>query len=99
MLRLRLILPLAVLAASACRSTPQPSPEPVATAPAQTATPAAPAEPVRLTVVGLNDLHGWIAPQRTSLKGGIEVQEGGAATLAAYLTRLRADNPGGVVFL
>jgi 5'-nucleotidase len=98
MLRLRLLLALTVLAASACRSAPQPSPEPVAAAPAQAPTPA-PAEPVRLTVVGINDLHGWIAPHRTSLKGGIEVQEGGAATLASYLARLRADNPGGVVFL
>jgi 5'-nucleotidase len=99
MLRLRFLLALAVLAASACRSAPQTSPEPVAAAPAQAAPPAAPAEPLRLTVVGLNDLHGWIAPQRTSLKGGIEVQEGGLATLAGYLARLRADNPGGVVFL
>ena len=98
MLRLRLLLALTVLAASACRSAPQPSAEPVAAAPAQAAPPA-PAEPVRLTVVGINDLHGWIAPHRTSLKGGIEVQEGGAATLAAYLARLRADNPEGVVFL
>jgi 5'-nucleotidase len=70
----------------------------VATAPAQAATPA-PAEPIRLTVVGINDLHGWIAPHRTSLKGGIEVQEGGADILASYLARLRADNPEGVVFL
>ncbi len=98
MLRLRLLLALVVLAASACRSSPQPSPEPVAAAPAQAATPA-PAEPIRLTVVGINDLHGWIAPHRTSLKGGIEVQEGGADILASYLARLRADNPEGVVFL
>jgi 5'-nucleotidase len=70
----------------------------VAAAPAQAATPA-PAEPIRLTVVGINDLHGWIAPHRTSLKGGIEVQEGGADILASYLARLRADNPEGVVFL
>ena len=98
MLRLRLLAALVLLAASACRNAPQPSPEPVAAAPAQPA-PTAPAEPLRLTVVGLNDLHGWVAPVRTSLKGGVEVQEGGAATLAGYLARLRADNPGGVVFL
>ncbi|HVG64166.1 MAG TPA: bifunctional UDP-sugar hydrolase/5'-nucleotidase [Hyalangium sp.] len=98
MLRLCLLVALAALAASACRSTPQPSPEPVAAAPAQPAAPA-PAEPLRLTVVGINDLHGWVAPTRTTLKGGVEIQEGGAATLASYLARLRADNPGGVVFL
>jgi 5'-nucleotidase len=49
--------------------------------------------------VGTNDLHGWIAPLRTPLKGGVEVQEGGVATLAGYVARLRADNPGGVLLL
>jgi 5'-nucleotidase len=50
-------------------------------------------------VVGLNDFHGWVAPHRTKLKGGTELEEGGAAVLASYLARLRADNPGGVVLL
>jgi 5'-nucleotidase len=97
MLRLRLSLSLVLLAASACRSAPQTS-EPVAAARAQVA-PLAPAEPLRLTVVGTNDFHGWVAPHRTILKGGVEIQEGGAATLASYVARLRADNPGGVVIL
>jgi 5'-nucleotidase len=68
-------------------------------APAAVAPPAVPAEPIRLTVVGTNDFHGWVAPNRTSLKGGVELREGGAATLSAYVARLRADNPGGVLLL
>lgn len=59
----------------------------------------APAQPLRLTVVGTNDLHGWIAPHRTPLPNGVEIQEGGAATFASYLARLREDNPGGVLIL
>ncbi len=97
MLRLRLLLALTALVAAACRSAPQ-AVEP-AVAQAAAATPAVPAEPIRLTVVGTNDFHGWVAPHRTSLKGGVEVREGGAATLAAYIARLRKDNPGGVVLL
>ncbi|MBN1203646.1 MAG: bifunctional metallophosphatase/5'-nucleotidase [Myxococcaceae bacterium] len=97
MLRLRLSLCLVALAAAACRSAPQPS-EPAVAARAQVA-PAAPAEPLRLTVVGTNDLHGWIAPHRTFLKGGVEIKEGGAATFASHVARLRADNPGGVLLL
>src|SRR5688572_14428485 len=94
--RLRLSLVLVALAASACRSAPQTSElAPAAPPPA----PLASSEPIRLTVVGTNDLHGWIAPLRTSLKGGVEVEEGGVATLAGYVARLRADNPGGVLLL
>ncbi|WP_163779982.1 bifunctional metallophosphatase/5'-nucleotidase [Myxococcus vastator] len=60
---------------------------------------AAPPEPIRLTLVGINDFHGQVEPHRTPLKDGQVVEEGGAATLAAYVARLRADNPGGVVLL
>lgn len=95
--RLPLALALAALVASACRSAPPPA-EPVASAPVQPVTRAI-AEPLRITVAGLNDLHGWVAPHRATLKGGVELQEGGAAVLAGYLARLRADNPGGVVVL
>jgi 5'-nucleotidase len=97
MLRLRLVLALVALVAAACRSAPQIS-EPAA-APLAQPVASAPAEPLRLTVVGLNDLHGWIAPHRTPLKGGVEVQEGGLAALAGYVARLREDNPGGVLLL
>ncbi|HEX8698759.1 MAG TPA: bifunctional UDP-sugar hydrolase/5'-nucleotidase [Myxococcaceae bacterium] len=68
-------------------------------APAAAATPSAAPEPIRLTVVGTNDFHGWVAPHRTALKGGVELREGGAATFAAYVARLRADNPEGVLLL
>lgn len=96
MLRLRSVLALLALVASACRSAPQPS-EPTA-APAQPASVAA-AAPIRLTVIGLNDLHGWVAPHSTPLKGGGQLEDGGAAILASYIARLRADNPGGVLLL
>lgn len=100
MLRLRLLLSLAALVAASCRSAPE-TVEPAAAPPAQAAAAVAapPPEPIRLTVVGTNDVHGWVAPHRTSLKGGLEVREGGAATFAGYVARLRADNPGGVVLL
>src|SRR5260370_23959599 len=42
------------------------------------------AAPIRLTIVGTNDLHGWI---------------GGLPTFAGYLSILRADNPGGTLLL
>ncbi|QDF06784.1 bifunctional metallophosphatase/5'-nucleotidase [Myxococcus xanthus] len=59
----------------------------------------APPEPIRITLVGINDFHGQVEPHRTPLKDGQVVEEGGAATLAAYVARLRAANPGGVVLL
>ena len=42
------------------------------------------AAPIRLTIVGTNDLHGWI---------------GGLPTFAGYLSILRADNPDGTLLL
>ncbi|MFP2959745.1 bifunctional metallophosphatase/5'-nucleotidase [Myxococcus sp. 1LA] len=59
----------------------------------------APPEPIRITLAGINDFHGQVEPHRTPLKNGEVLEEGGAATLAAYVARLRADNPGGVVLL
>lgn len=61
--------------------------------------PVVPSEPVRLTLVGTNDFHGWLMPHPTSLKGGLTVEEGGAAVFAGYVARLRADNPGGVLLV
>ncbi|NTX12292.1 5'-nucleotidase C-terminal domain-containing protein [Myxococcus sp. CA056] len=58
-----------------------------------------PASPVRITLVGLNDFHGQVEPHRARLADGRTVEEGGAATLAAYVARLREDNPGGVLLL
>jgi 5'-nucleotidase len=97
MRRFQLILALVALGATSCRTAPEPVEQPVA--PAAPAVAAVPTEPVRLIVVGTNDVHGWVAPHRTSLKGGVEVREGGAATFAGYVARLRADNPGGVLLL
>ncbi|WP_426730085.1 bifunctional metallophosphatase/5'-nucleotidase [Myxococcus faecalis] len=76
------------ICAAACAGTPA-TPTPAASS----------AEPVRLTLVGLNDFHGNVEPHRTRLSDGRVVEEGGAATLAAYVARLRADNPGGVLLL
>jgi 5'-nucleotidase len=96
MLRLRLALVLVALVGASCRSAPQTT-EAAASAPPPATL--APAGPIRLTVVGTNDLHGGIAPTRTPLKAGGEVQEGGVAALGGYVARLRADNPGGVLWL
>ncbi|HEX5753365.1 MAG TPA: bifunctional UDP-sugar hydrolase/5'-nucleotidase [Archangium sp.] len=95
----RLLFALVALVAAGCASAPRPA-EPSA----QTSSPSsqalqAPAEPVRLTLVATNDFHGWLMPQKTSLPGGLEVEQGGAAVFAGYVARLRADNPGGVLLL
>ncbi|RKH02753.1 bifunctional metallophosphatase/5'-nucleotidase [Corallococcus sp. CA053C] len=82
---------------SACRGGPTPAPE--ATTPAAPPAVAAPAKPVRLTLVGTNDFHGWVMPHRATLPDGQKVEEGGAALFASYVARLRADNPGGVLLL
>ncbi|TSC23615.1 bifunctional UDP-sugar hydrolase/5'-nucleotidase [Corallococcus sp. Z5C101001] len=86
-------LALAVLAA-ACKGGPTPAPA----APATPPTPAATA-PVRLTLVGTNDFHGWVMPHRATLPDGQKVEEGGAALFASYVERLREDNPGGVLLV
>ncbi|HSP79426.1 MAG TPA: bifunctional UDP-sugar hydrolase/5'-nucleotidase, partial [Myxococcaceae bacterium] len=92
----RLFLMLGALLASGC-SAPRSA---ELSSPVQSqAARAAPAEPLRLTLVGTNDFHGWMMPHRTSLPDGLEVEEGGAAVFAGYVARLRADNPGGVLLL
>ncbi|MCP3057724.1 bifunctional metallophosphatase/5'-nucleotidase [Myxococcus sp. K38C18041901] len=90
-LRLGLLSALVV----SCASHP-PAPEAPPTAPA--AVQAAP-EPVRLSVVGTNDLHGWVMPSRGNLADGTAVEQGGLATFAGYLSILRAENPDGVLLL
>jgi 5'-nucleotidase len=89
----RLFLTCVALAAAGCASAPRSL--------SSTASPeeARPAEPVRLTLVGTNDFHGWLMPHDTTLRSGLVVQEGGAAAFAGYLARLRADNPGGVLLV
>ena len=93
----RLLFALVALAVAGCASAPRPAESSSQTPPAQPQ--ALKAEPVRLTLVGTNDFHGWLMPHDTALPGGLTVREGGAAVFAGYLARLRADNPGGVLLL
>ncbi|MFL5354607.1 bifunctional metallophosphatase/5'-nucleotidase [Archangium sp.] len=90
----RLLLALGALAVSGCASAPRPAESPSSSQSLQ-----APAAPVRLTLVGTNDFHGWLMPHTTALPGGLQAEEGGAAVFAGYVARLRADNPGGVLLL
>ncbi len=53
---------------------------------------------VRITLVGTNDVHGWVMGQREAFPAGA-IGAGGAATLSGYLKVLRAANPGGVVLV
>ena len=61
--------------------------------------PPAAEEPIRLTIVATNDLHGWVHPRTTVLRRGVEVEEGGLAAFGGYLRILRQENPGGVLLL
>ncbi len=83
-----LVLALACGAAACAGPTTRPAPASAASA-----------EPVRITLVGINDFHGQVEPHRTPLKDGQVLEEGGAATLSAYVARLRADNPDGVLLV
>ncbi|MFP2906865.1 bifunctional metallophosphatase/5'-nucleotidase [Pyxidicoccus sp. 3LFB2] len=85
---------------AACASTP-PVPEAAPVAPLSTQPSAARAapEPLRISVVGTNDLHGWVMPSRATLPDGTAVEQGGLATFAGYLAVLRAENPDGVLLL
>lgn len=60
-------------------------------------------ELVRITVVGTNDIHGWVMPHRAqgtpAEQRGNFVEEGGAAVFGGYLSILRNQNPGGVLLL
>lgn len=59
-----------------------------------------PASPrtTRITIVGTNDVHGWVQSQNEDFPGG-QIRSGGVAALAAYLKILRAENPGGIVLI
>jgi 5'-nucleotidase len=64
------------------------------------ATPTAPAanpnDPVHLTLVATNDLHGWVMSV-TDKYGQTEIHRGGLAAFGGYLKILRAENPDGVL--
>jgi 5'-nucleotidase len=82
--------------AAACAATPvTPEPAPAVQARAVQAAP----EPLRITVVGTNDLHGWVMPSRATLPDGTALEQGGVATFAGYVANLRAENPDGVLLL
>lgn len=53
---------------------------------------------IRLTIVGTNDVHGWVMPQLEHFPSA-DIRHGGLAALSSYLKVLRADNPGGVVLV
>lgn len=54
---------------------------------------------VKLTIVGTNDVHGWIEPyERASGREGVSVL-GGTDIFASYLKILRQKRPDGVVLL
>lgn len=55
--------------------------------------------PIRITVVGTNDIHGWVAPHRWKLPSGLSLEQGGISTFAGYLAILRADNPAGTLLV
>ncbi|MBL8921929.1 MAG: bifunctional metallophosphatase/5'-nucleotidase [Myxococcaceae bacterium] len=53
---------------------------------------------VRLTLVGTNDVHGWVMTQEERFPKGT-IRFGGSAPFAGYLKVLREDNPGGVLLV
>src|SRR5260370_27029890 len=55
--------------------------------------------PIRITVVGTNDIHGWVAPHRWKLRSGLTLEQGGISTFAGHLAILRADNPAGTLLV
>ena len=74
------------------------SPVAVVKPPPVAATPAASNQPLRVTIVGTNDVHGWVMGMKERFPRG-EIRYGGAATFAAYMQVLRQDNPNGVVLV
>lgn len=56
-------------------------------------------EYARLTIVGTNDLHGWVAPKDVPVGPEGQPVAGGLDTFAGYLNILREKRPGEVVLL
>ncbi len=54
--------------------------------------------PLRITIVGTNDTHGWVMTQVDKFPQG-DIRYGGVAAFASYLRILREENPGGVVLV
>lgn len=87
----RLLLVAGLFATLACET---PSGAAARTAPV----PAAPS-PLRLTILGTNDWHGWAEPHQAKAKGGSMVDEGGLALYASVVKLLRAETGGRLLVL
>ena len=57
-----------------------------------------PSQPLRLSIVATNDVHGWVMGMEERFPRG-EIRYGGVATFASYLKVLRRDNPDGVLLV
>lgn len=56
-------------------------------------------QPIHLSIVATNDLHGWVNANETKLPDGSIAKEGGLPVFASYLRILRESNPNGVLLL
>ena len=61
--------------------------------------PAPPTAPLRLTIAGTNDWHGWAQPHQAHAKDGSTVDEGGLALYASVLKQLRQETGGRLLVL
>ena len=95
MIRKSLVLCSLLLACQTPQTAERPAPAPT---PALPATPAKDTGALRITLVGTNDVHGWVMGQKETFPRG-EIRYGGVANFAAYLQVLRSDNPDGVVLV
>lgn len=97
MKRTLLVLAALLLACQTPREAEQKAPAPTA-APTLPATPAKPTGPLRITIVGTNDVHGWVAGLKETFPRG-DIRYSGLATFASYVQVLRQDNPDGVILV
>ncbi len=58
--------------------------------------PADDGEPIHLTLLGINDLHGALL-DRPAVSADTSPRKGGAAMLSGYVQAVRAENPGGTL--
>lgn len=81
-----------------CQTTREAEHAAVPVTPTPVGTVAKPNQALRITIVGTNDVHGWVNGMTEKFPRG-EIRYGGLATFAAYVNALRAENLGGVVLL
>jgi 5'-nucleotidase len=94
----RSLLPLLCGLLLSCQTEHAAVPIPAVKPPPRAAKPEQSTQALRITIVGTNDLHGWVMGQKERFPRG-EIRYGGVATFASYLQVLRADNPDGVVLV